>query len=62
MILWERDGWTLDRRKNFILAYKGKTKIVVPVDAWELYEMAITIKPEYAEINSIGQPIMRVAK
>jgi hypothetical protein len=62
MILWEKDGWTLSRDRNFVLAYNGEMKIVVAVSAWELYEMAVSIFPDYAEINSIGQPIMRILK
>jgi hypothetical protein len=63
MILWEKDGWTLWRNQlGFILYFNDVSKISITVEAWELYEMAIIIKPDFAEIVSIGQPIMRVGK
>jgi hypothetical protein len=61
MDIWTKKGWTLTIHNHTLGLYSArKLKLVIAEDAWELYEMAILIKPNYAEVVSIGQPIMRI--
>jgi hypothetical protein len=62
VVVWEKEGWTLEKKVDYVLKYEGAPKLAITAEAFRLYEIAFRICPLFAELVSIGVPIMRVAK